>query len=238
MPPAPKAHDLKKQIRHLAEALPEGRSLSQIILKAANHQAARRMLAEGAPPIDERQLHKSLAEMARLWQQLEDWSQPTTSKAPEVTESSPSSDDPAILRHHSKVKVHCDGASKGNPGPASIGVVITDLEGHTLLEEARYIGHETNNVAEYTALITALEIIQAQASPEVYVFADSDLMVRQMRMEWRVKKRELQELFNRAQKLARSFPRFQITHVRREQNQRADALANIAYKQARDAAQL
>jgi ribonuclease HI len=121
-----------------------------------------------------------------------------------------------------------DGASRGNPGPASYAVVIRDPEGKIALELAKRLGRETNNVAEYYALLAALDYAAANGISALRVRSDSELLVRQMQGRYKVKSPELKPLHERAQKVSRQLGYFAIEHVRREQNRDADALANVA----------
>ena len=121
-----------------------------------------------------------------------------------------------------------DGASRGNPGPAAYAVVLRDAEGMIVLELAKKIGRETNNVAEYYALLAALDYAVNQGISALRVRSDSELLVRQMQGRYKVKSPELKPLHERASKLARQLGYFAIEHVRRELNRDADALANVA----------
>jgi ribonuclease HI len=125
-----------------------------------------------------------------------------------------------------------DGASRGNPGPASYAVVLRDPSGKTVLELAKNIGRETNNVAEYYALLAALDYATSHDIHALRVRSDSELLVRQMQGRYKVKSPDLKPLHERAAKLARQIQYFVIEHVRRELNSDADALANIALDQA------
>jgi ribonuclease HI len=125
-----------------------------------------------------------------------------------------------------------DGASRGNPGPASYAVVLRDPSGKIALELAKNIGRETNNVAEYYALLAALDYATSHDIPALRVRSDSELLVRQMQGRYKVKSPDLKPLHERAGKLARQIPYFVIEHVRRELNSDADALANSALDQA------
>lgn len=125
-----------------------------------------------------------------------------------------------------------DGASRGNPGPASYAVVIRDASGRTVLELSKHIGRETNNVAEYYALLAALDYAAAHGIAALRIRSDSELLVRQMQGRYKVKSTDLRPLHERAAKLARQLAYFQIEHVRRELNRDADALANVALDQA------
>ena len=128
-----------------------------------------------------------------------------------------------------------DGASKGNPGHAGIGIRIEE-GGEILTEHCEYIGCTTNNVAEYRALIKGLEIAAQFKASQVTVFSDSELVVRQMNGTYKVKSGGLLPLYQTAQMQSRTFDGFQIRHVRREQNREADRLANqgIATKDSAD----
>lgn len=121
-----------------------------------------------------------------------------------------------------------DGASRGNPGPASYAVILRGPDGATRFEVGKYIGRATNNVAEYYGLITALDYAASQGIDRLLVRSDSELLVRQMQGRYKVKSADLQPLHERARKLAHGFAYFAIEHVRRKQNREADELANIA----------
>lgn len=120
-----------------------------------------------------------------------------------------------------------DGGARGNPGPAGAGFVV-EVNGETICRGGRYLGSCTNNVAEYEALIWGLENVRALGYDEVSVFADSELLVKQINGQYRVKNEGLKPLFLRALTLLRQFSRFEVTHVRRESNKEADAMANEA----------
>jgi ribonuclease HI len=125
-----------------------------------------------------------------------------------------------------------DGASRGNPGPASYAVVLRDPEGKIALELAKNIGRETNNVAEYFALLAALDYAASHNIAALRVRSDSELLVRQMQGRYKVKSPDLKPLHERASKLSRQLQYFAIEHVRRELNTDADALANVALDSA------
>src|SRR5580700_7094604 len=124
-----------------------------------------------------------------------------------------------------------DGASRGNPGPASYAVVLRDPSGKIVLELAKNIGRETNNVAEYYALLAALDYATSHDIHALRVRSDSELLVRQMQGRYKVKSPDLKPLHERAAKLARQIQYFVIEHVRRERNAKVDALANVALDQ-------
>ena len=230
----PSARDIKALVRRLEDV--GDVDVPGALARLANHEAAVRMLA-GAQDVGEQDVRRALAELAGLVTAMRQWAAPAARKpvAVEAAEPAPPAhDDPSVLADHDKVKVFVDGAAKGNPGPASYGVVITDLEGATLFEDGCAIGHATSNVAEYRALIGALQTLVDNGRPEAYVFSDSTLLVNQMKGAWKVKSPGIMPLISEAQALRRLLPRFRITHVRREHNKRADELANLAFRQARD----
>jgi ribonuclease HI len=125
-------------------------------------------------------------------------------------------------------RANIDGGSRGNPGPASYGVVIRDPRGQVVAKLKKYIGRSTNNVAEYYGLIAALDYAQQHGIRALRLESDSELLVRQMLGQYKVKSPELRPLFERAKKMAQGFDSFKIEHVYREQNAEADALANEA----------
>jgi ribonuclease HI len=127
---------------------------------------------------------------------------------------------------HPRVVINCDGAARGNPGPAGAGAVVTDPDGTVLAEIAEGLGETTNNVAEYTAAIRGLEAAERLGAREVLLRSDSQLMINQMTGVYRVKTPHLQPLHRRVRDLARGFDRVEFEHVPRAQNAAADALAN------------
>lgn len=127
---------------------------------------------------------------------------------------------------HEDLLIHCDGASRGNPGQAGIGYVIAAPGGKVLKEEWDYLGQATNNAAEYTALIRSLQDSLKLGGRRVQVCSDSELVVKQIKGEYRVKSPGLEPLFRQAAGLIACFEKFEIKHVPRAQNKHADALAN------------
>ena len=125
-------------------------------------------------------------------------------------------------------RANIDGGSRGNPGPAAYGVVIRDPSGKIIARLKKYIGRMTNNVAEYYGLIAALDYAQSNQIRALRIESDSELLVKQMRGQYKVKSGDLKPLFERAKKMSQSFASFRIEHVYREQNAEADALANEA----------
>ena len=122
--------------------------------------------------------------------------------------------------------IHTDGASSGNPGPSGLGVVIL-LNGATH-EISEPIGTATNNIAEYSSLVRALQRAHELGASEAEVYMDSELVVRQMRGQYKVKNAGLKPLFEKARALSGKFSFFSITHVPREQNKEADRLSKKA----------
>ncbi|MBI3779575.1 MAG: ribonuclease HI family protein [candidate division NC10 bacterium] len=131
-----------------------------------------------------------------------------------------------------RLVVNIDGASRGNPGPAGIGVMIKEENGRLERELSKYIGEATNNVAEYEALLLALREVGSLKPAEVRILSDSELLVRQIEGTYRVKNPRLALLHSQAQDLIRTIPSFRIEHVGRELNLRADALANRGIDEA------
>jgi len=124
--------------------------------------------------------------------------------------------------------IHTDGAARGNPGPAAFSYVIA-RDGAPPIEESGCLGRMTNNQAEYIALVRALEhAARLGTGHNLHILSDSELMVKQMRGEYRVKNEELRDLYEQARELTARFPSVGFQHVRREHNKRADALCNEA----------
>ena len=124
--------------------------------------------------------------------------------------------------------VYTDGAARGNPGPAAIGIVIQDDSGHTVYESSRTLGVHTNNEAEYMAIIAALQYLREIRAKEADFYLDSELVVRQLNGRYKVKEPRLQSLHGQATMLLNAVPSHTIRHVPRKENARADALANEA----------
>jgi len=127
-----------------------------------------------------------------------------------------------------KVIIHTDGGSRGNPGPAAAGFVLEDIDGKRLQAKAFFLGETTNNVAEYTALIKALEAARKLGASQVVVHSDSELMVRQLSGAYKVKSEAIRPLFEHANELRSQFESCLVRHVMREKNEAADRLVNQA----------
>jgi ribonuclease HI len=128
----------------------------------------------------------------------------------------------------SKLTIYTDGGARGNPGPAGIGVYALDESGQTVIEYGEYLGERTNNQAEYTALVVALTKAKELDVSEVDCYLDSELVVKQLKREYKVKDANLAPLFLQVYNLSQAFRKVTFTHVRREQNKEADRLVNQA----------
>ena len=149
---------------------------------------------------------------------------PPTPRAKSLFAEAPSEPKPAAAAHRANI----DGGSRGNPGPAAYGVIIRDGRGEIVAKLKKYIGRFTNNVAEYYGLIAALDYAESHSVKAIRIESDSELLVKQMRGQYKVKSEDLRPLFERALKMSKAFESFRIEHVYREQNREADALANEA----------
>jgi ribonuclease HI len=127
-----------------------------------------------------------------------------------------------------RVVVNVDGGARGNPGPAAIAAVLSTPEGEVLEQRGERIGRATNNVAEYRALLMGLERAKALGASEVELIGDSELIVRQVEGDYKVKDEALKDLYAKVVKALADFDRWSIRHVRREDNETADGLVNAA----------
>ncbi|MFH1111728.1 MAG: ribonuclease HI family protein [Patescibacteria group bacterium] len=127
---------------------------------------------------------------------------------------------------HKKIILRTDGGARGNPGPAAYGFVIEDENGHVIKESGQYLGEKTNNEAEYLGLIAGLEEVKKLKAEDVKCFLDSELVVKQLNREYRVKDKNLASLFVKVWNLSQSFKQISYHHVMRGQNKRADWLLN------------
>jgi ribonuclease HI len=127
-----------------------------------------------------------------------------------------------------EIVAYCDGGSRGNPGPAGFGVYIQDAAGGVLAELSEYLGKRTNNFAEYSGLLAALEFAITKGHKKLRVVSDSELMVKQMKGQYRVNSPDLRPLYEEARRRTLQLERFQIQHVLRDKNRHADQLANQA----------
>ena len=129
-----------------------------------------------------------------------------------------------------ELTVHIDGASKGNPGPAGVGIIISE-HGQVLANISEFIGETTNNIAEYTALVYALQEALKLKAESLEINTDSQLLQRQISKVYKVKDPDIVLLYNQASRLLQSFPGYRINHIPREQNYGADKLATKAIKE-------
>jgi ribonuclease HI len=126
------------------------------------------------------------------------------------------------------IVINIDGAARGNPGPAGYGIYATDVDGEQAAQAFGYIGEQTNNFAEYTALLAAFELARKNKWNRLRIKSDSQLLVRQMRGEYKVKNTTLQAFHRRARSLRAKFDYCSIEHIKRSENKEADRLANVA----------
>jgi len=126
---------------------------------------------------------------------------------------------------------HCDGGSRGNPGPSAYGVVVTDASGREVAKLSKFLGRQTNNYAEYSGLLAALQWAAENGAKHLRVVSDSELMVKQMKGQYKVANPVLRPMWEEAKRLARQLEGFEIRHTLREGNREADRLANEAMDQ-------
>ena len=127
-----------------------------------------------------------------------------------------------------EIVAHIDGGARGNPGPAGYGAVIEDASGHRLAELSEYLGTQTNNVAEYSALLAVLDYAVRHGHKALRVISDSELLVKQMRGQYKVNNLALREMVAKARELIARLEWFRVSHVLRAKNREADRLANAA----------
>ncbi len=136
--------------------------------------------------------------------------------------------EPASASNHEMLIAHCDGGSRGNPGPAGYGAIIEDSQGRVVARLSEYLGKRTNNYAEYSALLGVLAWAIENKRPRIKVIADSELMVKQMQGKYKVNSPDLRPLWDEARRRAARLERFEIAHTLRGGNKEADQLANEA----------
>ena len=133
-----------------------------------------------------------------------------------------------------ELKLFTDGCARGNPGPAGAGYVLIDMNGKVIDEGSKFLGKsETNNIAEYGALIVGLSKAMKHSKGILHVYSDSELMVKQLNGDYRISKPHLKELADQVRKLLKNFKKVTFQHIKRGKNARADELANIAVDNAR-----
>ncbi|MFH0830877.1 MAG: ribonuclease HI family protein [Parcubacteria group bacterium] len=131
-----------------------------------------------------------------------------------------------MTKTHSSLVVYTDGGARGNPGPAALGVAIYSPAGQLIAKHGHYLGEQTNNYAEYSAVIYALKEAKRLGAKKVTCRLDSELVVRQLAGEYRVRNKGLIPLFDEVKRLACDFAEISFSHVRREQNKLADRMVN------------
>jgi probable phosphoglycerate mutase len=137
----------------------------------------------------------------------------------------------SVPRHTDWIFAHCDGGSRGNPGPAGFGVLVQSASGEVLAELSEFLGIRTNNYAEYAGLLASLDYALAKRHPRLRVTSDSELMVKQIQGKYKVKSPDLRPLFEQAKRKIDQLDAFEIVHALRHKNQDADRLANQAMDQ-------
>jgi ribonuclease HI len=137
-----------------------------------------------------------------------------------------------MMEEYKKLIVYTDGGSRGNPGPAAIGAVLNDEKGGRVAEISEYIGETTNNQAEYRAVVAAIEKAKSLGAEELDFFLDSELVVKQLKREYKVRDKDLAPLFMKIYNAMLGFKKVTFTHVRREFNKEADKLVNEALDKA------
>jgi phosphoribosylglycinamide formyltransferase-1 len=133
-----------------------------------------------------------------------------------------------------QLTIYTDGGSRGNPGPAAAGFILADSGGNTLQAKAFFLGQTTNNIAEYTAIIKALEAAKQFGAKRLMVFSDSELLVKQVNGQYKVKSEQIRPLFRQAVNLINEFEDCKVKHITRDKNQKADDLVNRALDLERD----
>jgi ribonuclease HI len=183
---------------------------AQLLLAIAEHETLEKTCA-AVPGLTREAAQRLLRAAARQLQQEKSPPPERNTAAPERT-----------------VRVYSDGAARGNPGPAGAGAVLTDAAGKVIARLGRYLGKQTNNVAEYEGLLLGLKHARELGYREVEVRADSQLLIRQLKGEYAVRHAGLRPLHAEALRLLRSFDRYDLRHVPREENSLADEMSNRA----------
>ena len=134
----------------------------------------------------------------------------------------------------SELIIHTDGGSRGNPGPSAAGFTLAKTDGTQLQAKAFFLGHATNNVAEYTAVVKALEAAKQAGAKQLTLYSDSELLVRQVNGQYKVKSEQIKPLFRQAVTLLGGFEKWKVEHVTRDKNKQADELVNRALNLGQD----
>jgi len=195
---------------------------AQLLLAIAEHESLERTCA--ALDIDRETAAKLLRGAAGALRA----EKPPPKPRPPAKSGPAGADGSPAARPSQALRVYSDGAARGNPGPAGAGAVITDAKGDVVARLGHYLGRQTNNVAEYQGLLLGLRHAQELGAREVEVRADSQLMIRQLKGEYAVRNTALKPLHAEALRLLRSFSRYDLQHVPREENALADEMSNRA----------
>ena len=231
--------DLAKLSRAALRLSKSGVALSRVLEILAQRDGDVGTVANRLPRVEDGELRQGFAALARLVRELEsrlghkDADQPEAA-LPAAREVFPT-DAPTIAAGAAidRVKMFVDGGARGNPGPAAIGMVFTDMTGHVLWQSCRCLeGETTNNVAEYEALREGLFRAIGQGWKKVHAFSDSELMVRQMLGRYKIKHPPLQKLAFAVRGLVKQLDAFTISQIPREHNRLADKLVAHALKNA------
>jgi len=190
---------------------------AQLLLAIAEHEELDKT-REALPGLTREAAQKLLRGAARKLQQ----------DKPETVSAARDAVRPPQLAPGRVVRVYSDGAARGNPGPAGAGAVLVDPAGNVVARLGRYLGKQTNNVAEYQGLLLGLEHALQLGVREIEVVADSQLLIRQLKGEYAVRHAGLKPLHAEALRLLRSFDRYELRHVPREENALADEMSNRA----------
>ncbi len=150
---------------------------------------------------------------------------PSASSAPAP---SPAVEEPVSRGATPRLQVYSDGAARGNPGPSGAGAVLIEPGGQVVAKVGKFLGHQTNNYAEYMGLLLGLKQARALGAKEIEVFADSELLIRQLGGRYQVKSPSLRPLYEEAVELLKAFSRVKLVHVPREMNSAADEMSNRA----------
>ena len=134
----------------------------------------------------------------------------------------------------SNIIIYTDGGSRGNPGPAAAGFTLAETDGTQLQAKAFFLGHATNNVAEYTAVVKALEAAKQTGAEQITIYSDSELLVRQVNGQYKVKSEQIKPLFRQAVTLLGGFENWKVEHVTRDKNKQADELVNHSLNLGQD----
>lgn len=188
-----------------------GRAMQAAVLRFIAREEPLVATLGAFPQLDRTKLQRALEKAAGLLE----------GKAEEVEQA------PAYLR----LRLYSDGAARGNPGPAGAGAVLVEPSGQVVDKLGKFLGHQTNNFAEYQGLLMGLKRCRELGVREVEVFADSELMIRQLGGRYQVKSPSLRPLYVEALKFLNEFERVKLVHVPREMNRAADEMSNRAIEE-------